>query len=165
MRTTSIVGMALLVAGLLVDSSASAGIRRMHAAACQSPGGATTRVNENGAFSSSGSLSFLCGVDSEPGILNHTNVTTVNVHGFDASTSGNAFANLCITNFDADSFSCGSTEAGSFSGTGNYTLTLSTSSELSAWTDAFNTGDFPYIRAGVNNTNVRIRGFFIETTD
>ena len=174
MRIANVVGVALMVAGLVVNASASAGIRRMHTSGCETTNGPilsgldlvnTTQIGETGATSFGGSKSYLCGVDSEPGILNHTNVTTVNVHGFDGTTSGNASANLCITNFDADSFSCGSTDSSSVSGTGEFTITLSSAAERAAWIDPFNTGDFPYIRATVSRTNIRIRGFFIETTD
>ena len=100
-----------------------------------------------------------------PDLAEHSEVTAVNVHGFDASSGHSVRALTCVQEYAAVGNSCStSSDHSGYSHTGVFTVSLSTASELDAWTDVNNALDFPYLTVWMPQMSSAsvVYGYFID---
>jgi hypothetical protein len=102
---------------------------------------------------------IVCPIDDDS-LFHKTGVATLNVHGYDNSSSQSVLIRICRTYWSSEGGVC-SYQTGSGSTPGNYTISLNASGALSIW--AASSADFGYIYGDLGNGAVTVRGFFLSS--
>lgn len=114
-------------------------------------------VNNN---SSTSTVYLVCPVDDD-NTTPKQNIVSLNIHGYDGSTSGSVEAKTCVAYWDSNGGTCASPSGSNASGTGNYALSPS----LSRFTSTY-AADFGYVNVILpsmdGSSRSTMRGIFIS---
>lgn len=151
-----------------VNSAASVFERRVTGASCRASPGYAANLDyliddTNGAPWASGSVTvpFFCPVPEDT-CMQKTNISTLNVHVEDHSTTSSVYAWACVTYSGSAGGACGNYDLTSASGTGNAVL----HPECTKWGSSYS-ADFPWVAVWLppySSAGSSIHGFYISGT-